>query len=221
MAENLTSRIRAAEAHGEQYFQSSSLKQKKKDIEQFMPHFNEALQCFSNTLRLKNSLSGINRNISLGDLELSENLRAVHADLDKGTFNPWNAEKLKNAIKNAEQRCIEVWKQYVQNRTGGSKIVLQSIKNVVSEETEYKELRKAEIRINTSVPCSTEALSAIDSYLEHFSKLIEQIHLDDDVLMFLKEMTESGSVPLKSLTSDTLKKLQNEKFSNMLHISIR
>ncbi len=220
MSENLISRIDAVQAYGEQYLKSSSLKQKKQDLREFTPHFTEAQRSLSRTLKLYGNLANLGRNVTCDTDEIKDALAAVSRDLEKENFNPWNAEKLKKSINKAEQDCLNEWQRFVQERTGGTKSIVQSIKSFVSEEEEYQKMRQAENRIATSKPCSTEALSAIDSYLLHFNKLVEAIRLDEEILSFLKEMTDKGSVPLSRLSCTCLEKLQKQSFTNKIKIII-
>ena len=221
MPNNMISRIQAVKSYGMQYYESASLKQKKNDIEAFTPHFIEAQRCLTRTLDLMAALSNLGRTVSIDKEEIRDALSTVHTDLNKGTFNPWNAEKLKNAINKAEKDCLSNWRKYISERIDGTKSILQSIQSIASEEEEYKALKRAENRIANSKPCSEEATAAIDSYLHHFNKLIDILHLDAEVLAFLKELTDSGSVPLGKLTQTCLEKLQGESFTNKLKIIIQ
>jgi len=220
MDNSLIKRIEAAEAHGDQYFMSASLKQKKGDIDAFNPLFASAQQSLSSTLELAKSLAALQRKLKLNHKEISDILAVIRGELENNTFNHWNADKLKTSVKEAESSCYAEWNRYVDERTASTKSVLQSIKNIVSEDPEYIKMRNAQLRINNSKPGSKEAVEAIDSYLRHFNSLISSIQLDDEVLAFLKDLSENGSVSLNQISNDCLKKLQNETFASKLKIVI-
>ena len=220
MDKSLVKRIEIAQEHGDQYFMSASLTQKKSDINVFSPVFISAQQKLNKTLELAKSLSALQRQLRLNCKQIGESLVEIRKDLENGNFNQWNAEKLKTAVQEAENSCYAEWDRYVDERTGSTKSVVQSIKNVVAEDAEYKKMRTAQVNINKSKPGSKEAIDSIDSYLRHFNNLITAIQLDDEVLAFLKVLSENGSVSLSQLSNDCLRKLQSEAFANKLKIVI-
>ena len=220
MAENMLSRIQKTKNNGLLYFRSASLTQKKNDMCAFNPHFLEAQKSLERAVKKSKSLSELGQNVPFDFEEILYSLRQVNQDLESGNFNPRNAELLKIALKKAEQDCGTVWKKYVEEQIGGTRSILQSIRGVASEENDYKEMRKAEVRLSASDVGSQEAIIAIQAYLQHFNSLIEKLQLDDEVLDFLKKMTENNAVPLSDLSQSCLEKLRNESFSGKLKIVI-
>ena len=220
MAEDMISRIKKAKTNGIQYSKSSSLKQKRNDMRAFDPHFQEAKTSLTKTLSLSKSLSALGRTVPFDPEEIHQALSLVTQDLNNGNFNPWNAEKLKRAAKEVERACNTEWNGFVEEQIGSTRSILQSIRGVASEEIEYQEMRKAEAQLSRSEPGSTGAINAIHSYLQHFNRLIEELHLDDEVLDFLKKVTENNAVPLSDLSNSCLEKLRSESFSGKLKIVI-
>ena len=220
MAENMISRIQKTQNDGLLYYRSASLTQKKNDMIAFIPHFQEAQKSLARTVHKSKSLSALGQNVTFDFEEILYAIRQVSQDVESGNFYPRNAERLKIALKRAEQNCGTVWKTYVEEQIGGTKSILQSIRGIASEEHEYQEMRKAEVRLSTSDEGSQEAINAIQAYLQHFNNLIEKLQLDDEVLDFLKKMTENNAVPLSDLSQSCLEKLRNESFSGKLKIVI-
>lgn len=220
MAGDLISRIKETKTHGIQYSKSSSLKQKRNDMRAFDPHLKEAKTSLTKTLSLSKSLSDLGRVAPFDAEEIQQALSQVTQDLNNGNFNPWNAEKLKRAVKEVERACNTEWNDFVEEQIGSTRSILQSIRGVASEEIEYQEMRKAEAQLSRSEPGSTGAINAIRSYLQHFNKLIEELHLDDEVLDFLKKVTENNAVSLSDLSNSCLEKLRSESFSGKLKIVI-
>ena len=220
MPDNLISRIWKVQANGIQYVESASLNQKKMEMRATIPQLKEAKDALNRTLNQSKSMAELGRPVPIDLEEISHGLQTVKQDLASRNFSHGNAGRLQVSIRKAKDECTNIWKAYVEEQIGGTKSILLSIKDLVSENPDFQEMTRAEKRLLHSEAGSWEGRNAIASYLRHFNSLIEKLHLDDEIIDFLKKLTDRKSVPLSEISDSCLKKLRSEAFAGKLKIII-
>ena len=213
-------RIENTKKNGEMYAESSSLKQTVIDMKAFQPVLDVAKTKLSQVIDLYHALQsiGIPQDLDLSSFE--GETASILDDLEHDRYFKWRAEKLQQTSQRAESDLKEAWSRYISSKISGPKNILSSLSKVLPEE-KLSELGAIERKIKVSKPCGAEALSAIDEYLEVFSRITKEINLDDEVLFFLNEIKANGFVPIDAVSVSCFEKLQRQDFASKIRIAIQ
>lgn len=213
-------RIENTRKNGEMYAESSSLKQTVIDMKAFQPVLDAAKTKVSQVIDLYHALQSIRISQELDLSSFEGETASILDDIEHDRYFKWKAEKLQQISQRAESDLKESWLRYVSSRISGPKNILSSLISVLPEE-KTGELGALERKIKVSKPCSAEALTAIDEYLEVFSRITKEINLDDEVLYFLNEIKANGFVPINAVSVSCFEKLQRQDFASKIRIAIQ
>lgn len=205
---------------GESYKNSNILKNKKTEIESFLPTFKDLMQrtheLNSSYVALKNIVHEVNVNFSLiiNNCEQLKN-KAQHDEYDKPLVTATKKEV--DRIYNELQK---VWKAYINDRTSSIDVVLDTLGTLLSDMPEIQMMQnKKKVFIFAKIG-SSAAVEAINEYEIMYESLMGKLNLSEDVLSFLKLLTSGKAVTLNDMSANVYEWIKSSGFAGKINLKI-
>ena len=218
---SLIEKIEASIKNGEIFRKSTEIESKKTDMEAFRPIISSALSHYERAYEISSALQKRKINFE----PLSSVGSSLAADIDKqvlnGRFSVEQARTLDKEAKRVEEQLTAEWNNYIEDKTGAAREIVNSIKSVVENTEDYKNLKTAENRLRVAKPGSDSGFQAIDNYLVYYNKLMNKMKLNDNLMEFLKKLSSKGEVSLKEMNPECLQQLQKMEFAGRMKVVIK
>ncbi|MEI6820546.1 MAG: hypothetical protein WCL51_01330 [Bacteroidota bacterium] len=210
--------IENSKREGSNYLKVKRLNSQKADIVNFSSHFDIVYMDFikiEESLKLMYKI--INEKIDLEPTKSS--LILLKEKFNKDDYDMAYLNTLKREIALINLKILELWNNYIGQKTAAISGVLETINTIIAELPERTILYQKKTLFSRAAPGSQEAINAIDEYTKLASSLIAKLDLKDSVLNFLKLIATGKNLTLKDLNAEVYDWLQANGFSSKINVS--
>lgn len=197
------------------------LKSRKETIEKnFNPSFQLLMQRFYRVLQEYQNIQRIST-ITIDFTPIKESLLRLKEQIRQNNFDKILLTEITSALKETEKTLNNEWLAHIQKETAAITDVLDTLSEMIAGTTQKATLDALKTRFTIATIASPDGLKAISDYVSLANELLDTLNLNDDVLIFLKKLTNSpNGITLDELDEDVYHWLKDNGFSSKIKLRI-
>lgn len=216
----LITRINEVKYAGESYKNANMLRDKKKEIENFLENYNKLRERIISTTNIFKDLNENEINTDVDFSNIKNSLITLKAKIENDEYDKNIVNMSKSELERINKDLSEAWRTYILGKTSSIDGVIASLGDLISEMPERTKLSDKKLIFNGNKAGISKSIKAIDEYIMIYNELVDKLNLSEDVLRFLKLLTSAQKVTLDNLSIDIFEWLKKSGFSDKITLNI-
>lgn len=214
----LTKRIDSVKAAGKLFKDSNMLKDRKREIENFLPSINDLYKKFNSVESAYKALKPVCQDLDVDFKMVHDSFTHLKEKIDQDNYDKVYVNNLNNYLEKIYSQLNQRWKNYISSKISSIDGVLDTLGNLIDNTPEKIQLQKNKSTINLPGIGNPNVINAIDDYISTYNKLVDKLKLEENIMDFLKLLASGKRVTFDDIDDDVYKWIREHNFSKKITI---